>query len=373
MELSLCMIVRNEARTLARCLESVSGAVDEIVILDTGSTDETKEIAGRYTDRVYDYVWQDDFSAARNASLALGTKPYLLWLDADDMLEREDRAKLIALKSRLDGSVDAVMTPYYYAFDDSGRPSFVFERERIIRADAGFRFEGAVHEAIAVGGRVLHEDVIVRHMRKGEENHTARNLAIYERQLAAGKPLSPRDRYYYARELMAAERLREAEEAFGQYLQGSGSAENRMDARMQRAECLRRLGKTDEAMRQLLLALDDGCPRAETLCAIGALCMGRDDEAAVFWYRAALLCGEPRTDSAFTQPAAYGYIPLMQLCVLYDRRGEHCEASRMNERALLLRPDDPAALRNRAYFEALFDRERIRCGGGTTETERMEG
>ena len=134
MELSLCMIVRNEAENLARCLDSVSGVVEEMIILDTGSTDDTKVIARRYTPHVYDYVWRDDFAAARNAAFAYATKPYLLWLDADDMLEETARLRLAALKPRLDGTVDAVMTPYHYAHDCGGRPTLIFERERIVRA-----------------------------------------------------------------------------------------------------------------------------------------------------------------------------------------------------------------------------------------------
>ncbi len=73
MELSLCMIVRDEEACLERCLQSVREAVDEIVILDTGSGDATKAIAARYADRVEDYAWRDDFAAARNASFALAT------------------------------------------------------------------------------------------------------------------------------------------------------------------------------------------------------------------------------------------------------------------------------------------------------------
>ena len=77
-EISLCMIVKNEESCLARCLESVKGAVDEIIILDTGSTDRTKEIARQFTESVYDYAWEDDFAAARNASLSHASKPFLL-------------------------------------------------------------------------------------------------------------------------------------------------------------------------------------------------------------------------------------------------------------------------------------------------------
>ncbi len=71
--ISLCMIVRNEEKVLARCLESVRGCVDEIVIVDTGSSDATKEIAARYTDRIYDFEWIDDFSAARNYAFEQAT------------------------------------------------------------------------------------------------------------------------------------------------------------------------------------------------------------------------------------------------------------------------------------------------------------
>ena len=70
-EISLCMIVRDERETLARCLDSVKEAVDEIIIVDTGSKDETREIARRYTPHVYDFFWKDDFSAARNESLRM--------------------------------------------------------------------------------------------------------------------------------------------------------------------------------------------------------------------------------------------------------------------------------------------------------------
>ena len=113
MELSLCMIVKDEEERLGACLESVSGAVDEIVIVDTGSSDRTKEIARRYTLHVYDYDWKDNFAEARNVSFAYATKPFVFWLDADDVLDAQEKEKLIALKAQLDDTVDAVMMPYH--------------------------------------------------------------------------------------------------------------------------------------------------------------------------------------------------------------------------------------------------------------------
>jgi glycosyltransferase involved in cell wall biosynthesis len=106
--ISLCMIVKNEEKTLERCLRSVDGIVDEIVIVDTGPEDTTKAIAGRFTSRVPDFEWIDDFSAARNYSFAQATMDYILWLDADDVLLPEDRTKLLELKNTLSPTVDAV-------------------------------------------------------------------------------------------------------------------------------------------------------------------------------------------------------------------------------------------------------------------------
>ena len=86
--LSLCMIVKNEEAVLSRCLESIKDAVDEIIIVDTGSSDATKEIAKKYTDLVYDFKWINNFSAARNFSFSKASKDYIIWLDADDVITK---------------------------------------------------------------------------------------------------------------------------------------------------------------------------------------------------------------------------------------------------------------------------------------------
>ena len=136
--ISLCMIVRDEEAVLGRCLESVAPAVDEIIVVDTGSMDGTKAVAAAYTDRIFDFAWVDDFAAARNASFAKATGDYILWLDADDVLLPEDLDALLCLKNRLDQSpADVVMMRYNTAFDSRGNPTFFFDRERLVRRAAG--------------------------------------------------------------------------------------------------------------------------------------------------------------------------------------------------------------------------------------------
>jgi glycosyltransferase involved in cell wall biosynthesis len=95
------MIGRDEEKNLAACLSSVRGLFDEIVVVDTGSTDRTVEIARSFGSRVFDFVWVDDFAAARNAALARATGDYAFWLDADDIVEPLQRQKLEAILARI--------------------------------------------------------------------------------------------------------------------------------------------------------------------------------------------------------------------------------------------------------------------------------
>ena len=107
--ISLCMIVKNEERVLGRCLESVQEIADEIIIVDTGSEDRTKEIAEKYHARVFEQEWQDDFSRARNYSFSQAEMDYCMWLDADDIIMKSEALKLKRWKEETDGSSDVVM------------------------------------------------------------------------------------------------------------------------------------------------------------------------------------------------------------------------------------------------------------------------
>ena len=98
---SLCMIVKNEERILRRCLDSIVDLVDEVVIVDTGSEDATKQIAEEYGAAIYDFKWIDDFSAARNYAFSKATKEYIYSADADEVLDEENRNRFRLLKENL--------------------------------------------------------------------------------------------------------------------------------------------------------------------------------------------------------------------------------------------------------------------------------
>ena len=149
---SLCMIVKNEEDVLERCLKSVAGLVDEIIIVDTGSTDRTREIATHFTNQIFDFPWQDDFSAARNEAFSHASMDYCMWLDADDVFLEEDQKAFLNLKETLDPTVSVVMAPYHTGFDERGRVTFSYYRERLIKNRAGMCWVGAVHEECPVLG-----------------------------------------------------------------------------------------------------------------------------------------------------------------------------------------------------------------------------
>src|SRR3989338_181326 len=92
--ISLCMITKNEEQFIEQCLNSAKELVDEIIIIDTGSDDKTKEIAKRFTDKIYDFKWENDFSKARNFSLQKAAKEWVIILDADETISQTDHEKI---------------------------------------------------------------------------------------------------------------------------------------------------------------------------------------------------------------------------------------------------------------------------------------
>ncbi len=351
---SLCMIVKNEEDVLARCLDSVRDAVDEIIVVDTGSTDHTREIALRYTRKVYNFAWIDDFAEARNFSFSKASMDYCMWLDADDVLEAADRDALIALKECLPPDTDVIMMPYHTAFDEQNVPTFSYYRERLLRRSAGFLWQGAVHEAITPRGNIVYSSVAVCH-RKIRPSDPDRNLRIFEKLLTDGQSLEPRQQFYYARELYYHQRYADAIRILESYLDSStGWVENEIEACRYLAFCKEESGDASGSMQALFRSFSLDLPRAEICCEIGErfLRCGRYDVAA-YWYQRALECPYHPQSGGFVLPDCYGYIPCMQLCVCYDRLGDHELAFQYNERAAQYKPDADAVRYNRAYFAQL--------------------
>lgn len=160
--LSICMIVKDEERFLAQCLESIQDVADEIVIVDTGSIDATVEIARRFTDRVYFRAWNNSFSEARNHSLSYATGDWILQIDADEELERADVPLLLDTLRRAHAmpDVSAVSVPLLSALP-AGRLAKHYFPRLFRRGKASF--EGIVHNQLAYEGQHLISEIRLWH------------------------------------------------------------------------------------------------------------------------------------------------------------------------------------------------------------------
>ena len=186
--ISLCMIVRNEEEMLAQCLESVSGLVDEIIIVDTGSEDRTVEIAKRYGARVYHHPWEDNFSLARNQSLGYATCDWTFILDADETLAKEDFAKLRQATHIPDLNVVSVSVHNKHLL--TGEFTSFLPSVRLWRRKLNLYYEGIVHNQLCLppAETVLRADVKLIHYGYGLDwemmkKKLARSKALLLKQL----------------------------------------------------------------------------------------------------------------------------------------------------------------------------------------------
>ena len=204
--LSLCMIVKNEAAHLNACLGDVQPVVDEMIVVDTGSTDQTVSIARNCGANVFQFDWIDDFAAARNESIRHASGDYILWMDADDRLEPESRQALIDFKQGLDkGAKEA------YALLIACRNVFgeaaIYYQVRIFPNVKGACFEGKVHENLIpalgrLGIAIKNVDVQIVHTGYNDDisvqHKVRRNLRILLKA-AKEKELTPLENYYLAK------------------------------------------------------------------------------------------------------------------------------------------------------------------------------
>lgn len=288
--ISLCMIVKNEEKILERCLDSVADLVDEIVIADTGSTDATREIARRYTEKVYDFPWTDDFSAARNFVFSRATQEYIYSADADEVLSPENRERFRLLKETLLPEVEIVQMKYanqlqfntVYNYDEEYRPK-LFKRKR------DFVWEAPIHETVRLEPVIYDSDIVITHL--PGESHAKRDLANFQKHWRQGYRLPKRLLGMYARELLIAGDEEDFAQAAPVFLEAA--ADNERDGEEMAQSCC-------VAARAARLAGDavgffkytskviaeEAC--SEICCEMGHFYEGLSDweEAAIWYYNA---------------------------------------------------------------------------------------
>lgn len=353
MRISLCMIVKDEEQVLDRCLSNAILFADEIVVVDTGSKDATKAIAQKYTKNIYDFNWEDDFSKARNFAFSKATNDYLMWIDADDVIDRENIKKIIELKEKLSAHTDIVMMKYNVAFDDAGIPVFSFYRERLFKNDGTHFFEGEIHETVPLVGRIEYSNIEINH-KKEKVNEPERNLRIFRKMIAQGKRLSPREQYYYARELYYNNFYFTAVAQFNLFLkENKGCISDNIQACLMAGDCYLKLSDDEKALQLFFKSFSYDVPSGEACCKIGDYFFQlKKYNLAIFWYETALKC-KKNIVNGFFQKDYYDFIPFIQLCLCYERIGNIEKSKEYNELAGKIKPYDKSYQYNKEYFEKL--------------------
>ncbi|MCB9916450.1 MAG: glycosyltransferase family 2 protein [Planctomycetes bacterium] len=350
MRLSLCTIVRDEAEHLPALLASVRGVVDELCVLDTGSTDGTPELARRAGARVGHFAWCDDFAAARNAALELATGDWVLALDADERLEAPGaRARLEAFARRLPDALGRVLL---VNGSEAGASSIALTR--FFPRVPSLRYRGRVHEQLvdAHGERLRHDTgVVVHHLGYAAEVVAGRDKLARNRRLLEAALVDEPDNAYLWYQLGRTEFVAEdhaaAWSACARAVERLAGADAAYAASLHEtaAYALRQLGRSAEARELLLRLLPRYAARADTRFAL-ALCdldVGRLAEAEA-GFQACLQLEDEAPEGGEASRSACTWAPAFNLGVMHEVLEHVDEAVAWYRRALRHHPGHAPSL-----------------------------
>ena len=370
MELSVALIVKNEEKVLARCLESIKDLVSEIIIVDTGSTDTTKDIALKYTNKIYDFKWINDFSAARNFSFDKCTKDWIIWLDADDVIKENDKEKI----RKLDFSdKEIILCKYEYAHDEYDNSTLSFKRERIIKRSLNLRWEQPIHEYLPLNGKIYQTDIEIHHYKQA--NNSERNLNILQ-DIIKKNPNDSRLQYYLGKELYDFGKFDDAKKWLKKFVNNPLSWwEDKYSAYLKLAE----ISFKDDELKFKKYVFE--CINLEERKAEAYFLLGRFYESknsyvkAIQWYKHCLNVDFPSDLNSSLLIEQYTWAPALQLCVCYNYVGDIEKANYYNDLVLKYRPNDSRALHNKNIFLNAFNKKidgnnkklNLGCGKKTKE------
>jgi glycosyltransferase involved in cell wall biosynthesis len=261
MKLTAGLIVRNEGANLEACLSGIREHVDRLVIVDTGSTDKTPEIAKFYADTFVtftdcnaDGVIQD-FSLARNHVMKfVDPDSWFFWCDGDDIVEGAEHLRTIC-----NGEHDPYVMflfPYEYSYDEQGNVTVLHWRERLVRPASGFEWKGPVHEVLMpkpeLAGKLIAKrtgHVVIKHRRQGKAYDGGRNLRILEKWVAGEGKGDLRSLFYFGMELRKAGRTDEARVALTEYAEKSGWADEKCISMLELSALELGQGRLEESIK----------------------------------------------------------------------------------------------------------------------------
>lgn len=343
MKISVCLIVKDEELVLDRCLECVKKFSDEIIVVDTGSSDLTPDIARKYTDKVYEFAWVDDFSQARNFSFSKASCEYVMWMDADDVIEDCEVEKILRLKENL--KADTYMLKY-----KTGE-GFEFYRERILKRCLNPIWEGFIHECILPRGKIEYLDIVIEH-KKVRVSDPKRNLKIYRKNIKNGVIFNSREQYYYSKELYYNGYFLQAIKNLKKYINMPDKFyPNEVDAYLTIGRCYHSLKRYKEGVSFLIDFLKKHLPTSEICYEIATMFLEQNFiKKSIFYYKMALNCENLEFEGGFVEKGYYYLYPLLQLTRLYYMIGDFEQAKKYHLLAKGEAPDNEIVRSNDKYF-----------------------
>ena len=359
--ISLAMIVRDSEKTLDRCLSSFSQISDEIIVVDTGSVDNTIDIARKYTNKIYHFKWINDFSAARNFSFSKCTGDFIHWCDSDDYMLSEDIAKLKAYDF---SDKEILILPYAYSHDEFGSVNCFVPRERIIKRSLNPVWQKRIHEYLPMNGKITITDIVTHHDKQGGTSE--RNLEILQAIIAEGD-IDSRNFFYLAKELQDSGKNDDALKYFQQFVSMPGAFwEDVFRSYHYMAQIWLQRGDEAKFKENLYKSIDMEERRAEPYCLMGDYYMGKQQwDKAIHWLNIATNVRRPKELLSAYQPEYNTWIPYLNLTVCANNLGDVRRAYDYNEKVLEYRPKDTRALNNKAILKnALKKDQYLKDGAG---------
>lgn len=339
--LSLALIVKNEEKNLSRCLNSVQGLYEQLIIVDTGSTDRTLEIAAAYTDQVFQFTWIQNFSAARNFSFSKCNQPWIMWLDADDILKPEDISAIREFLPKVNPSTDYVLMNYHYSVIDD-RPIATQLRERIIRRDIAnwSRFtenfsgsypedwrgwRGRCHEIIPVDWAKTQtlSNAFVWHLRDHLDIQAdiSRNLNIMK--LEAEERPNYRNYQYLAHEFLDRGSAQEAIPWLIKAFEVCHNTEDQFQISYKLGSSHASIKDYEQAISWYMKSLRYRTEYREPLLGLAEIFILQGDfQKAAYWLEKSLDVPEPSNPPMAIYKEFYTWVPHEKLAVCYSHLGE---------------------------------------------------
>ncbi len=335
--ISLCMIVRDDEKNLTRCLDSVRSVTDEIIIVDLGSTDKTKEIARQYTDDVFDFEWSYDFSAARNFSFSKASKDYILWLDADEWLAEPSLAMLLRLKSTLN-KYDILRCKH---ITKSSGNKFAYSA-RVFKRSLNPVWSRPVNEiCTALGAKPTLSDLTIYCEKTPEKIETEKNIMfqIFDKMYENDKMFLGKETLIYARELYEKQRYDTAAKLFELCFDPKEPDQN-AECAAKLFDIYTKLADRQNSLKSFSRLFDYGLITGSACCEMGKYLFEREqyDQAAV-WFKLLL--------AQNNQEPGQLYTAAMYLSNVHKIREQWQQAYDCNETAGLYLPQDSEYLKNR--------------------------